>query len=219
MILLCLCTAHAFGLATVAYGQGSAPWVGETLDHLPCDGGMQGFGPYDYTRRLANPKELWVVEYYHFTANDENLIETPGRSVEGGLNYTLRAWPNHAKALMSIIRFQLEINKKLRAGKLTTPPECYLQRAIHFSPKDITSYSLYGYYLKKLGRLEEAATFYEKAIKINPENSKIAYSYGSLLIDLKRYDEAVNYAKIAYRNPHAPKELKQKLEKLDAWKE
>ena len=54
---------------------------------------------------------------------------------------------------------------------------------------------------------------------LEPDNEKIAYSYSLVLIDLKRYDDAVKYAKIAYHDGRAPNGLKQKLVKLGVWTE
>ena len=202
----------------------SAPWVGTDLKGFACAGRGQGFGPYDYIN-LADTKliigrtsnALNLVEIAHFTPEVEGLIKGHDGTLESDLDYTLRAWPNHHRALLSIIRYQVQVVKKLRTGKLASPPECYLQRAIHFSPKDAASYSLYGYYLQKTGHLDEAVKYYENALEIDSKNAKIAYAFSLLLIDLKRYDEAVKYAKIAYGNRKAPKGLKQKLEKLGVW--
>ncbi|MDD2725353.1 MAG: tetratricopeptide repeat protein [Methylovulum sp.] len=198
----------------------SAPWVGATLEGLPCNGGGQGFGPYDYSHRAGLDEQLHIVEGAHFTPEVENLLNGKSSTLEGDLNYTLRAWPNHHRALLSIIKYQLNINKKITPGKLSTPPECYLQRAIRFSPEDVGSYSLFGHYLRKTGHTDEAAKYYQKALAIDPKNAKVAYSFSFLLIDLKRYEEAVKYAKIAYQqDAKTPNALKQKLEKLGAWKE
>jgi tetratricopeptide (TPR) repeat protein len=206
-------------ICTIAHAA-SAPWVGSTLNEAPCNGGGQGYGPFDYRHRRSLKNELNLVESAHFTPEIENLVKgTVAGSIEGNLNYTLRAWPNHPKALLSLIRLQLSINKNLRKGPLETPPECYLQRAIHFSPEDASSYSLYGYYLKQIGHLEDAAKYYEKAAKLSPKDPKIAYSLSLLLTDLKRYEEAVKYAKVAYSNPQAPQKLKQILKKLGVWVE
>lgn len=203
-----------------------APWVGSTLNGAPCNGGGQGYGPYDYSRRaFIDPYNLNIVEGAHFTPEVEGLIRGNRGTLEGDLNYTLRAWPNHHRALLSIIKFQINVNNKIQIGpngkldKLATPPECYLQRAMHFSPEDAVVYSLYGHYLRKMGRLEDAVKYYEKALKLEPENAKFAYSFSLLLIDLKRYEEAVKYAKVAYQRKNTPKGLRQKLEKLGVWNE
>jgi tetratricopeptide (TPR) repeat protein len=195
-----------------------APWVGSSFDGNACTGKGQGYGPYDYSQRSSiDPHHLNIVEGAHFTPEVENLVKGNRGTIEEDIDYTLRAWPNHPRALLSIIHYQLNIKNKLMQGKLTSPPECYLQRAIHFSPKDATSYSLYAFYLRKMSRLDEAAKFYRHAIKLAPNNAKIEYSYSWLLIDLKQYEEAVKYAKLAYQHGNPPGKLKDKLEKLGVW--
>lgn len=206
-------------LPPAANAEKSAPWIGYAMDGKRCNGGGQGFGPFDYAQRGVNPKELYAVESHHFTPNIEALLSGNTGTLEGELNYTLRAWPNHHRALFSITKYQLNIKSKMMPGKLDTPPECYFQRAIHFSPDDSVTYSLYAYYLRKMEHLDDAVKYYQKALELDPENAKFAYAFSLLLIDLKRYEEAVNYAKIAYKNGHAPDKLKLKLEKLGVWKE
>jgi tetratricopeptide (TPR) repeat protein len=202
-------------------GAVSAPFVGADLNGSLCTGVSTGHGPFDYVQRNNFKHDLYLVEMAHFTPDVEYLVK--GNTSEGpmgDLNYTLRAWPNHHRALLSAIRLQLAMNKKLTKYKIDNPPECYLQRAIHFNPQDPVIYTLYGYYLQKIGKLEDAVKYYEKAIKINPINAKTAYSFSLLLIELKRYDQALKYAKVAYQqHGHPPMELKHKLEKLGVWKE
>ena len=204
----------------------AAPWVGNALNGQACNGGGQGFGPFDYNRRQYLQENLQLVEGAHFLPYIENLIKgKTSATPEADINYTLRVWPNHHRALLSIIKYQLNINNKLQLrwdgtlDKLSTPPECYLQRAIHFSPDDAVVYSLYGHYLRKIGHLEDAVKYYEKALELNPESAKFAYSFSLLLIDLKRYEEAVKYAKIAYQDRRAPKGLKDLLKKNGVWNE
>ncbi|PPD35122.1 MAG: hypothetical protein CTY19_03210 [Methylomonas sp.] len=195
----------------------SAPWVGNDLNNNACSGGAQGYGPFDYLQKSHFKKELELVETAHFTYEVENLIKGNAGNLLQDLDYTLRAWPNHHRALLSVIRFQLEVKNKLRSGKLQSPAECYIQRALHFSPQDAVNNSLYGHYLHKIGFIEKAIEYYEKALKLDPENAKFSYSYSLLLIDMKRYEDAVKYAKIAYKRRDTPKGLKQKLEKLGVW--
>lgn len=196
-----------------------APWVGADLKGLACSGQGQGYGPYDYTKANERGK-MPIVEGLHFTPEVENHINGKSGYLETDLDYTLRAIPNHHKALLSVIRYQLKLNKKLLAKPrpLMSPVECYLQRAIHFSPNDTGSVSLYAYYLKEIGQLEKAADLYQKAINIAPKNAKIQYSYGLLLIELKQYDKALEYAEKIYAHGKPPKGLKNKLIKLGVWK-
>ena len=196
---------------------GYAPWVGSTLTGLRCNGKAQAYGPYDYTNHLHNSKRP-VVEKHHFNKNVENLIKGQTSHVTDDLDYTLRAIPNHHRALLSAIRYQIRVNKKFERKALAPPVECYLQRAINFSPKDSTVLTLYAYYLRKAGKLSEAEAKYQRALKISPDSAKILYSYSLLLIDLKKHDQALIYAKKAYQNGRPPINLKNKLIKLKVWK-
>ncbi len=197
-----------------------APHAGNSMDGTPCNLEPKGPGSFDYSKRHAlSAHSLDVVEHAHFTPEVENLIRGNTSTISGDLDYTLGMWPNHHKALLSVIRFQLQIHNKLRKDSLKAQPECYLQRAIQFSPEDPVPYALYGHYLHKLGHLDHAGHYYKKATEIDPDNAKFAYSYSLLLIDLKEYDNAVKYAKIAYqKGNHTPKGLKAKLDHLGFWK-
>lgn len=202
------------------WAEASAPWVGSDFKGYPCSGKIQGYGPYDYTQRQKiEASHLSLVESAHFIPDVENLIAGATGSIAGDLDYTLRAWPNHHRALLTLIRYQLKINDKLNTeNKLPTAPECYFQRALSFSPKDAAATSLYGYYLRKIGRLDDAAKAYEKALELSPDTSKIEYAYSLLLIDLKQYDKALVQAKKAYQHGTPPNGLKNKLIKLGVWK-
>jgi len=88
-----------------------APWVGFNFKGLLCSGGAQGYGPYDYTSKLNRKNKLPIVNKNHFTKGIERHEPKPGRhNVTGDIDYTLRAFPKHHKALISIARYQLKIN-------------------------------------------------------------------------------------------------------------
>jgi len=206
--------------ATTIYSN-PAPWVGSDLNGLPCPQLHKGYGPYDYLQRDKYAHELWLVDSTHFHKDIENLIDKTRRTgdTQGDLHYTLNAWPNHHRALLSVIRYQIKLNNKLmRPIPLTSPPECYLQRAMNYSPKDPVPHSFMGYYLEKIGHLEQAIKHYENALTISPNNSKIEYSYSLLLIKLKQYDKALSQAKNAYQHGNPPSGLRNKLIKLGVWK-
>jgi len=217
-LILALCL-----LPSLCMAGNKAPWVGLDFQERPCSGsdGSNWYGPYDYSKPSEKGK-IPIVEEHHFNANVENHIRGQEGYLGGDLNYTLMAIPNHHRALLSIINFQLKLNKKLISFKdnnnlLTTPVECYLQRAIHFSPEDPATYSLYAYYFRKLNKLNESKKFYEKALFLDPESEKLAYSYGLLMLDMKDYDSALKYAKKAYRDKRAPPGLRNKLTSLGKW--
>jgi tetratricopeptide (TPR) repeat protein len=216
-----------FTIYSTSIMAGSAPWVGTTLNGNPCTGNDQGFGPYDYTN-LAHKTDkiggggdtaLGIVERAHFKPSTENLLKSKFGSFLADFDYTLRAWPNHHKALLSLVRFDLEVRNKIRKPEvIITPVECYFKRAINFSPKDWVTYSIYGHYLRKIGELEKSKSIFENALMIKPGESKLEYSYSLLLIDMKDYEKALEHAKKAYESGNPPDGLKKTLTKLGVWK-
>ena len=60
------------------------------------------YGPYDY--RIDKDK-LPIVEIAHFTAQVESLLRGQSMaSFAGDISYTLQRFPNHHRALMSVMR-------------------------------------------------------------------------------------------------------------------
>jgi tetratricopeptide (TPR) repeat protein len=188
-----------------------APWVGNNLEGLPCQGRAQGYGPYDYTSPDGK-NHLNIVEIYHFTSKVEALKSGESGYIHGDLDYTLRAFPNHHRALNAMMRYQEQEQKK--------PPtdipriECYLQRATHFAPHDPVPFMIYGIYLHKHGRLQQALDQYRQAEKIQPNHPELLYNLGLLFIDLKKPEQAREYARKAYSAGHPLAGLKNKLKQL-----
>lgn len=206
----------------------TAPWVGLTFKGDACQGGNIQYGPYDYTNSDHKSKNLQIVEEYHFSKDIEMLINGVPNSLAGGgsysipgsIDYTLMAFPNHHRALNAILNYQLiyksQIDSKAKEN-VRSPVECYLQRAIHFSPKDIASYLIYTSYLRKTKHMQETEAVYQKALKIAPEESALRHSYGLFLVELKKYPEAMEQARIIYGKKYKRQKLKQVLEKSGHW--
>ena len=69
----------------------------------PCGELGNSFGPFDYRTVPEQPKRL--VEGAHFTPVVESLIRGNTASGPGGdIDYTLRAMPNHHRALLATVR-------------------------------------------------------------------------------------------------------------------
>ncbi len=198
---------------------GHAPWVGNTLQNVPCNGGRENFGPFDYLKRKQLPNELGVVERYHFSLEVEQLIKgQTSASPLGDIAYTLRAWPNHHRALYSLVRHRISLWPKKYPSR-HVPAECYIQRAIKFSPKDATVYMLYGILLHRTNHKDKALQQYEIARDIDPSNVQVKYNLGLLLIDFKRYPEAKQFARELYSRGFPLPGLKDKLKKAGQWNE
>lgn len=195
--------------------QGVAPWVGKTLSGTFCQDRGQAFGPYDYLTRHRAKDAYEIVVSEHFIPETEALVRGKTGHLTSDIDYTLRAWPNHHRALMSIIRYELRNRKNDRPT--LSPVECYLQRAINYSPKDSVSVILYAIYLQKKGHNKEAYDRYVQAEKMAPENPELHYNFGLLLVSMKRYDEARTHAIEAYKRGYPLPGLKRKLKKLGFW--
>ena len=192
----------------------NAPWVGQDLKGAPCKGKTTTYGPYDYKLKAQKARELYLVESAHFTNNVENLAKGNSGSLPRELDYTLRAWPNHHRALNSISRYKLLYPN----GKKTiSAVECYFQRAINFSPEDATTHMLYGMFLHKTKHLKAAKIAYDAAVKLSPLNPVVRYNYGLFLFQLKKYDLAQKQAVIAYEANFPLNGLKNKLKRVKFW--
>jgi len=207
------------GCHVTSWANTAAPWVGKDFQGLPCQGAEMNYGPFDYTNQQHRETKLPIVEKYHFKPEVEQLINST--AALNNLEYTLRAFPNHHRALSAVIRFYIRELKKSKSGTTIsdisrkfgkTPPECHLQKAIKFSPKDGTVYTLLGIYTHRLNMLEEAEAAYKKGAQLSPKSSEAHYNYGLLLAQLKRYDDALTEARIAYKLGYPLPGLKRRLQ-------
>ncbi len=198
----------------------SLGWPGETLAGVPCQGKGQGFGPFDYTNRTYTEAGLYIqhgskkespldfVEGAHFTSNVENLVKGNTGALPIDIDYTLRAFPNHHRALWSMARFQLRFvpkNQSRAAPKIPfpyasgyPPPECYFHRAVKFAPEDMVVQYIYGLYLHRRGLLDQALIHYKKAEQKLSGYSELFYNFGILYLDLNDIENARIYADKAY---------------------
>lgn len=198
-----------------AYHAYDLPWVGDDLYGVPCHGKPGGFGPFDYNHPPTK-RDLGMVEQYHFTPNVEALSKKNSvshSSVVDDLDYTLRAFPNHHRALWAMIRLYLKEGRPDQPDSQFPPAECYLQRAIEFRPKDAVVYMLYGIYLQLAGFPDKSAGYYKKSLSLNPNSAETQYNYGLLLLDQKEYSAAVKHAKRAYALGYPLPGLRDRLRK------
>ena len=185
-------------------------------DDLDCGNPfVNGVGPYDYTNAKLRKERLPIVETYHFTPEVENLIrgETDIHILHD-IDYTLRAFPNHHRALYTLAKYRL--SKEWRQGKYLSA-DCYFDRALRFKPDDPLVYVVYGIYLAKLGKKEKAAKEYKNALKLSPDSSEVHYNLGLLYLDMKKIDLALSHAVKAYDLGYPLQGLKNKLKKLKKW--
>ena len=190
----------------------------------PCGDLQNAYGPYDYFdpathgRSPGSKNKIGVVERVHFSPEVQRLR---GRlnALVGDLDYTLRAIPNHPRALFAISKLER------REGRLPNDPgytwprtaECYFDRALRFTPQNPVVHMLYGMHLHAIDDYQQALKQYKIAEQLNPKSAELTYNMGLLYFDLKQYDNAKKYAKQAYALGYPLAGLKNMLSEAGQW--
>ncbi len=211
-------TARRFLCAGLLFGAGLAQAQG-TAAEMRCEFGNlhnDGAGPYDYrTERRALP----VVERRHFTPRVEALMSGESTTNPGpDLRYTLNKFPNHHRALMSLIRLGEKLNAE-RDPEMPQSIPCYFERALAFRPDDTLVRLIYATYLGKRQRVDQALQQLALAQKDAGDNGITHYNLGLVYSDLKRYDEALASAHRAMALGVERGELRDRLQKAGKWSE
>ncbi|WP_338769336.1 tetratricopeptide repeat protein [Massilia sp. METH4] len=180
--------AAPVALLLLAAAAGAKPYCGEITN---------AFGPYDY--RDPPDNSLYMVEHAHYTEEVAAGVKGNTGSIGGDLDYTLRVFPNHVKALttMAAVAARSKVNKLAGANY---PVECYFERAVRFKPDDALAWGAYGKYLYGIGQAERAMPMLQKAYDMAPDNASVNYNLGIAYFRAKQYDLAVKHAKAAYQH-------------------
>jgi tetratricopeptide (TPR) repeat protein len=157
------------------------------------------------------------VEFNHLNANVENLVSGMTGSVGGDLDFVVRYSPNHHRALAALVRLALR-DKSPQPYGVRLPVECYLLRALEFTPSDPEVLKIYGTYLSRLGRNAEALARFEQAEKHAPDDPLIAYNIGLVLVETRDFERARTYAKKAYAAGVEFPGLRDKLTRQGQWR-
>lgn len=174
-----------------------------------------GHGPFDYR---VDKDKLPVVEQHHFDAGVETLTKQKTGLLGGDIDYTLRAFPNHHRALMAMVNLGVkEKTSHARGARYTV--NCYLLRAETYRPDDSMVKVIYGLYYLKHGRSGEAVKKLEQAREIAGDDANVHYNLGLAYADLKQYDKALESAHMAYAKGFPLPGLKNRLRRAGAWRE
>lgn len=180
-------------------------------------GELQGsLGPFDYRKRSEVPSAVSLVEGAHFNSDVENGIKGQSSGIGGDLDYVLRIFPNHQRALAALSRYALR-TKAVQLPYSTYPVECYFDRAIRFTPDDGAVHAEYGNFLSARGQTERAFDQYRTAVSLDPENPTINYNVGLAYLRKKDYDRALLHAKKAYAKGFPLGGLKNRLTEAGKW--
>jgi len=174
------------------------------------------FGPFDYR---TDRDKLPIVEERHFDAGVEALVASNhGASVGADLDYTLRAFPNHYRALLAMVRLGERLKTPQPPGANYTI-ECYFVRAEEFRPKDVIVRILHATYLNKQGHRDAAMSELAIGQKLAGDDGFTHYNLGLAYLELGAYKEAVAQAHRAADLGFDRPELKDRLVAAGQWTE
>ena len=181
-----------------------------------CGSLENGYGPYDYR---TDHTKLPIVTGAHFTAPVEALIRGTSATRPGGdIAYTLRAIPNHHRALLSMMKLG-EKEKTSKPFGSTYTVECWFERAIAFRPDDSIVRMIYSGFLNSKGNLKDANSQLEFATAYAKDNAFTHYNIGLHYFDLKNYDKALLQAHKAVGLGFDHADLRNQLTAAGKWKE
>jgi len=175
------------------------------------------YGPYDY--RTATDFQKNLVESGHFTAEVERLQRGTAQVRPGpDIDYTLRALPNHPRALKAMMELAFR-TKTDRPFGARWPVECYFNRALRFTPNDPQVRVIYGVFLARRGRKQEAIEQLEAAQAVAKSNGNIQYNLGLVYFQLQDYDKAREHAYVAQDLGFPLEGLQNMLKRAGQWRE
>ena len=201
------------------------------VDANYCGSLANSYGPYDYRPdhhiqapgdQSPHTEKRMLVDGAHFTPRVESLIgaQSGGQVGDPGadLNYTLRAFPNHHRALMAVMRYG-EKKKSEKPAGLSMVIECYFERAARFKPDDTIVKMLYATYLIKHNRVPEAVGQLERATVLAKDAAFTHYNIGLVYFDMKNYGKALVQAHEAIALGFPRTELRDLLKGVNQWQE
>lgn len=180
---------------------------------MGCGGLGNNYGPFDYR---TDKNKLGVVEQFHFDSGVENLSRGKSSTLGGDIDYTLRAFPNHHRALMAMMTLaQRENTDRPRGANYSV--ECYMVRAEAFQPNDAMVKVIHGLYLMRRGATEQAVEKLEAAQAAGAANANVHYNLGLAYVKLKQYDKALVSARRAYELGFPLPGLRNQLKRAGKW--
>ena len=161
--------------ASVAFGQ-----------QLSACGSLQNaYGPYDYRKERTGMLE--IVERAHFTPEVEMLVRGKAGYLGGDLDYTLRASPNHHRALAATARLaEREGNPQPRNMRYSV--DCWFDRGMRFAPDDHVVRFLFVQYLIRTKRAAQAPQHLDHVAAMNPPEALTWLNLALLNADLGRWE-------------------------------
>jgi len=182
---------------------------------VPCGSLENAYGPLDYR---TDRDKLGIVEMAHFTTEVELLITGKGGYLGGDIDYTLRAFPNHHRALISMMRYGEKSGlPQVPYARYTV--ECYFVRALRFRPDDTTARMIYAMFLHSKKRDEEALHQLEAVRGYAGDNPLTIHNLGMVYFDVGAYDKSLEAAHAAIALGFDRPDLRERLAKVGKWRD
>jgi hypothetical protein len=203
---------------SAAFVDGQEPSMDDILVALDCGPLENAYGPFDYSNPTHKAEKLPIVESFHFNSDVESLKRGMTGHLPGSdLDYTLRAFPNHHRALYSMGRYALQHpNSRVPPGA-NWSGECYFERAIRFRDDDPVVRIVYGVYLSLAKRYPEAIEQLQEARRLDDQNPEVHYNLGLLYEKTGQDELALQHAKKAYEIGYPLKGLRNILVRKGVW--
>jgi len=174
------------------------------------------YGPYDY--RLAPPEQRELVEHAHFTHDVAELRKPMFQYFGPDLHYTLWAFPNHPRALLTLINLTVK-DKSLQPTSLPYTAECYFERALRFKSDDVLARMIYALFLKTYNRKEEALRQLDFVVETAGESPMSYYNAGKLYFELGQLEKSQAAMRIAVEQGVPYTDLIDKLKQAGQWQD
>jgi tetratricopeptide (TPR) repeat protein len=183
-----------------------------------CGSLRNAYGPFDFTNLDHRKNKIPIVEGAHFQPQVEAL-QLGGTQYQSNkdlienLDYTLRAIPNHHRALATVARFQLR-------GWKTEPyrtADCYFDRAIRFKSEDGYVHLLFATYLHRKKDFKGALLQYEEARELMQQSDEVGYNLGLLYLDMNEPQRAKEEAIRVYSHGYPLQGLRDRLKRAKSW--
>ena len=172
-------------------------------------------GPLTTAPCPKNPKRL--VEGGHFTPVVESLIRgTTSRRPGPDIDYTLRAIPNHHRALLATVRLG-EVEKTDKPSGMRYTVGCWLDRAIRYQPDDHIVRLVFVDYLIKQGQPNAARPQLEHTEKLAEDNPIALYNIGLGYLAVGDHAKALAFAHRAMAMGLLWPDLKAQLQAAGKW--
>lgn len=156
-------------------------------------------GQYHRGRNGGASGLLATVERRHFTPRVESLAGGESSYLIDDLDYTLSMFPNHHRALVTLVRYDRQLGGRLPQTSKPYPQtvECYFQRALEFRPNDGKTLQILGMYHHMNDRFQKAIDAYQRAAK-HTNSAELHYNMGLAYVELEDFDKAKEHALLAY---------------------